>query len=69
MLFFLQKNKHTYPLSSNTSAPSDSDISSSYQDEHIINNFFLQIKAELMFFGAPIKDVRLMRKSSGEIYK
>ena len=29
--------------------------------------FLFQIKAELMFFGAPIKDVRLMRKSSGEI--
>ena len=34
-----------------------------------VHFFYFQIKAELMFFGAPIKDVRLMRKSSGEIRK
>lgn len=26
---------------------------------------FLQIRAELMMFGAPVRDVRLMRRSTG----
>ena len=34
---------------------------------YIINECILQIRAELMMFGAPIKEVRLMkRKDNGE---